>query len=632
MAALPEKFPLTKANRLLSAGREGLRSQQYLQAIEALEQFQLGAETQHPDYAQAQMWLATAYQKEGQHGKAQALGQQLSTASSPTIQAWAQKFLQTLETAASTAAQNRDISTTAETLASEKHTETEFRTFCRQNLLDDLKEYEGRRHSALKALAFGGAAVSALFAVLVTQTPKVLKWTPVHVPYISNRMCRSAFDTSGVLERLSAEGWPRRYEAAYMQFQTACQDALSQGDSRTSSHYSFEIPPKICRDASVASQLPAASTVENLAVTPEEYQRAYLTLQTACEDRQFSESNFRWTLFIIALFLAGLLFCFWSWAIFYSVQTEMYEYRFKQRIIEKVVDFLNTDRKLDYTAISSDSHNHDTRVALLKSRLFPALGQMPYLQQNDCVSGKVGAIEIFCSEVTADQEISHRFVAAWMSTLVYWNSSALRLQGGGFLVALLSAVQLPLLVLFLLFSLIKSAPYIMGRMMRGQRFNYDSFKEQASNQVTRRQIFKGLFFRSEFNKRFQGQTIIYPDSTAANLKRFSKTTGSLIRLEDPEFNQLFTVYSDDQVEARYILSTSLMERLVKFRQKAKRPISIAFNDNQIFIAIHHERDLFEARLFETMLSFKPMQDYFENFQLMLGIVEDLNLNRQIWTR
>ncbi|WP_082209807.1 hypothetical protein [Fischerella sp. PCC 9605] len=31
-----------------------------------------------------------------------------------------------------------------------------------------------------------------------------------------------------------------------------------------------------------------------------------------------------------------------------------------------------------------------------------------------------------------------------------------------------------------------------------------------------------------------------------------------------------------------------------------------------------------------MLSFTPMREYFENIQLMLGIVEDLNLNRRIW--
>lgn len=31
-----------------------------------------------------------------------------------------------------------------------------------------------------------------------------------------------------------------------------------------------------------------------------------------------------------------------------------------------------------------------------------------------------------------------------------------------------------------------------------------------------------------------------------------------------------------------------------------------------------------------MLSFKPIQEYFESLQLMIAIVEELNLNWRIW--
>ena len=38
---------------------------------------------------------------------------------------------------------------------------------------------------------------------------------------------------------------------------------------------------------------------------------------------------------------------------------------------------------------------------------------------------------------------------------------------------------------------------------------------------------------------------------------FSKR--QLIKLEDPEFEKLFAVYGDDQIEARYILTPALMQ-------------------------------------------------------------------------
>lgn len=112
----------------------------------------------------------------------------------------------------------------------------------------------------------------------------------------------------------------------------------------------------------------------------------------------------------------------------------------------------------------------------------------------------------------------------------------------------------------------------------------------------------------------------------------SKERGQLIQLEDPEFNQLFVVYGHDQVEARYILSTSLMARLVDFRKKASREVYVSFIDDLIYVAIQYEEDLFEPRLFKSMLNFGPIQKYFENLQLMIGIVEDLKLNRRIWSR
>ncbi|MEH1811138.1 MAG: DUF3137 domain-containing protein [Nostoc sp.] len=41
------------------------------------------------------------------------------------------------------------------------------------------------------------------------------------------------------------------------------------------------------------------------------------------------------------------------------------------------------------------------------------------------------------------------------------------------------------------------------------------------------------------------------------------------------------------------------------------------------------QNLFEPNLFKTVLSFAPLREYFETLNLMLGIVEDLNLDRRI---
>lgn len=152
-------------------------------------------------------------------------------------------------------------------------------------------------------------------------------------------------------------------------------------------------------------------------------------------------------------------------------------------------------------------------------------------------------------------------------------------------------------------------------------------------------IFKGLFFIGDFNKHFYGQTIVLPDAAEKLLGRFGQALqkmnlmrGNLVKLEDPEFEKEFVVYSSDQIEARYILSTSLMQRILDFKAKTGQTIYLSFIGSQIYVAVSYPRDLFEPQYFKTMLDFAPIQEYFEDLQLAVGIVEDLNLNMRIYSK
>jgi hypothetical protein len=152
-------------------------------------------------------------------------------------------------------------------------------------------------------------------------------------------------------------------------------------------------------------------------------------------------------------------------------------------------------------------------------------------------------------------------------------------------------------------------------------------------------IFKGLFFMADFNKHFKGNTVVLPDTAEKLLghvgtlfQSMNKMRGDLIKLEDPEFEKLFAVYGNDQIEARYILSTSLMKRIVDFQEKTGKRIYLSFVGSKVFVAIPYQKDLFEPRVFRTILDFAPVQKYFEDLKLVVGIVDDLNLNTRIWTK
>jgi hypothetical protein len=153
-------------------------------------------------------------------------------------------------------------------------------------------------------------------------------------------------------------------------------------------------------------------------------------------------------------------------------------------------------------------------------------------------------------------------------------------------------------------------------------------------------IFKGLLFVGDFNKDFQRTTVVLPDYAENFLGKWGqKLQGmtflsdlKLVKLEDPQFEHEFVVYSQDQVEARYILSTSLMERIVRFKTRTRKDISLSFVGSKVFVAITHTEDMFEPRLFRTLLDFEAIREYFEDLNIGVEIVEDLNLNTRIWSK
>ncbi|MDM9381929.1 DUF3137 domain-containing protein [Chlorogloeopsis sp. ULAP01] len=521
----PEKPTLTpeEADQLLQAGHKALKFKRYADAVQALEQYCQSTEPGTKDYWQAQMWLVKAYQGNEQLEQAIALCQRLTTCEQEVTQIWARRFISNLLPTAVTqiAVESTEskIQEQSQTIAiSETTTKVEFRlkslhefkSFCQQTLLSDLKTIETTRKEVLRSIIFVSVAV---------------------------------FVTVGFL---------------------------------------FKFFP--------------------------------IVLQTS--------------FLILFCFLLVILGCFCVLVAFYTSATETYARGFKSIIIEKIFDFINTNYKLKYTSVSSDIETDFTMSAFLHSQLFQGLLKPNKILQEDCICGDIGETNIFFSEIFAQVEVRH----GWARYLNFAQQlQALNSFLPTWITRRIFIFMLPIYILVLLFQFIKGTPYVTSRIIKGQKIDYQRFKEEViNNEFSRKTIFQGLFFRAKFNKSFPGKTVVLPKLNKANINTISIGQGKVIKLEDPEFSKLYTVYGDNQVEARYILSTNLMEKLVKFRKKAGKNIYVSFVENMIYIAVESSEDLFEPKLYNSMLSFTPMREYFETIQLMLGIVDDLNLNRRIW--
>lgn len=153
-------------------------------------------------------------------------------------------------------------------------------------------------------------------------------------------------------------------------------------------------------------------------------------------------------------------------------------------------------------------------------------------------------------------------------------------------------------------------------------------------------LFRGLFLVAEFNKHFKAKTVILPDHAEKSfgsliggwLQSINFTREGLIRMDDPEFEKHFVVYGSDQIEARYILSHSMMKRILDFQRRVSHPLFISFVHNHIHVGIGTGKDLFEPAVFTSLLDYKQAMEYVNTLQNTIGLVEELKLNEKLWSK
>ena len=152
-------------------------------------------------------------------------------------------------------------------------------------------------------------------------------------------------------------------------------------------------------------------------------------------------------------------------------------------------------------------------------------------------------------------------------------------------------------------------------------------------------VFNGLYFIADFNKHFRSKVLVRPDTAERLLGSMGRILQSplfgrakLQRLEDAEFEKEFAVVAEDPQESRYILTPSLMERIMEFRRSSGHRLALAFAGSEVHVAVGSNRKLFEPNLFTRTDSPELVSNYVRDVRLALGLVEDLNLNTRIWSK
>lgn len=133
-----------------------------------------------------------------------------------------------------------------------------------------------------------------------------------------------------------------------------------------------------------------------------------------------------------------------------------------------------------------------------------------------------------------------------------------------------------------------------------------------------RTVFKGVIVKLAMNKNFISHTVIKPDSLrhVSPAKDLRHTV-----LEDVEFEKKFDVFTNDEVDARYLITPSFMERLNNMKTAFKaNSVSCAFYGDLLLVALSTNKDLFSI-----CSLVKPVDDEQQYFQMYEEIVSIIKL-------
>ena len=159
-------------------------------------------------------------------------------------------------------------------------------------------------------------------------------------------------------------------------------------------------------------------------------------------------------------------------------------------------------------------------------------------------------------------------------------------------------------------------------------------------------VFEGIAVQLQLNKPFEGKTIVKTHfwSRQHPAKAGVNNELQVVKLEDVVFDRWFDVYSSDQVEARCVLTPTLMEQLMQLAtlmhtwgdspetfktEPESHSISCGFYNKGLFLMIPCSIELFQpGSIFESAYNFNDMRKVLHQISLIRGIIKTLELDKR----
>ncbi|MEG2610563.1 MAG: DUF3137 domain-containing protein [Bacilli bacterium] len=157
---------------------------------------------------------------------------------------------------------------------------------------------------------------------------------------------------------------------------------------------------------------------------------------------------------------------------------------------------------------------------------------------------------------------------------------------------------------------------------------------KSSDRSYSRTVFRGRWMIFDFNKSFQANIQVcqkgFKNAKLSNF--FKKTKYKKILLEDQKFNNNFDIYAQDEHDAFYILTPSLMEKIKYLVNNTDGRILLCFIDNKLHVGIANGKDSFEYNIFKKIDEAKIIDLVGKEIMVITDFVDKLNLDNNLFRK
>ncbi len=147
-------------------------------------------------------------------------------------------------------------------------------------------------------------------------------------------------------------------------------------------------------------------------------------------------------------------------------------------------------------------------------------------------------------------------------------------------------------------------------------------------------IFMGRWMVFDFNKSFKANIQVcqkgFWNSKLGNWD--SRNTYKKVMLEDQEFNNNFRVYAQDEHEAFYVLTPTIISKIKVLSNNISGKLLFCFVNNKLHVGIANNSDSFEHSIFTKIDEEDIMNNISKDIKLITNFVDELNLDNDLFKR